>query len=81
MDTGQALRLLRNKLESSVGDNGIQDLFNALNHIPLSITQVTAYVDRRGPRMTISSYMDEFRKNNQKKANLLIGMRVIFIGM
>jgi tetratricopeptide (TPR) repeat protein len=71
MDTGQALRLLRNKLEGSFNEDGAADLLDALNHIPLAITQAAAYINRRGPRATISSYVDEFRKNDRKKVNLL----------
>jgi hypothetical protein len=71
MDTGQALRLLRNKLEGSFNEDGAADLLDALNHIPLAITQAAAYINRRGPRATISSYVNEFRKNDRKKVNLL----------
>jgi tetratricopeptide (TPR) repeat protein len=71
MDQGQALQLLRNKLEDTLNEDGTADLLHALNHIPLAITQAAAYINRRGSRTTISSYLDEFRKNDRKKAKLL----------
>jgi tetratricopeptide (TPR) repeat protein len=69
MDTGQALQLLRNKLEDSPNEDGAADLLDALDHIPLAITQAAAYINRR--RTTISAYLDEFHRNDRKKANLL----------
>lgn len=71
MDTGQALKLLRNKLEDDFNKDGATDVLNALDHTPLAITQAAAYINRPGPRTTISSYVDEFRKNDRKRANLL----------
>jgi tetratricopeptide (TPR) repeat protein len=71
MDTGQALQLLQNKLEDGFNEDGAADLLDALNYIPLAITQAAAYISRQAPRTTISSYLDEFRKNDRKKTNLL----------
>lgn len=53
----------------------------ALDYIPLAITQAAAYINRRAPRITISGYLKEFHKNDKKKANLLEGVPVIFLGM
>ncbi|KAH0562120.1 hypothetical protein GP486_003180 [Trichoglossum hirsutum] len=71
MGPGQALQLLRNKLEDSFNEEGATDLLDDLNHIPLAITQAAAYINRQGPRTTISSYLDEFRENDRNRANLL----------
>ena len=46
-------------------------LLETLGYLPLAITQAAAYINRRAPRMTISGYLEEFRKNDKKKANLL----------
>jgi hypothetical protein len=71
MDKGQALQLLRNKLENTSNEDGAADLLYALNYIPLAITQAAAYINRRAPCITISGYLNEFRRNDKKKENLL----------
>ncbi|KAF2181719.1 hypothetical protein K469DRAFT_691807 [Zopfia rhizophila CBS 207.26] len=71
MDEGQALQLLRNKLEDASDDGGMIALISALDHIPLAISQATAYINRGAPRMTISRCLHDFRKNDKKKTNLL----------
>jgi tetratricopeptide (TPR) repeat protein len=73
MDTSQGLQLLRNKLVNDAEtDNEIANtLLDELGHIPLAIIQATAYINRRAPRMTIASYLDEFKRNDKKKESLL----------
>ena len=46
-------------------------MIHALDHIPLAISQAAAYISRGAPRRTISSYLDNFRKNDKKRTNLL----------
>jgi tetratricopeptide (TPR) repeat protein len=70
MDRSQALRLLRNKLQDVSNEDGATDLLHTLDYIPLAIAQAAAYINRRA-RMTISGYLDEFRRNDRKKENLL----------
>ena len=71
MDKDQALLLLQKKLEDSSNKDGTADLLYALNYIPLTITQAAAYINRRAPRITISGYLNEFRRNDRKKESLL----------
>ncbi|KAM6513158.1 hypothetical protein FALCPG4_015623 [Fusarium falciforme] len=73
IEKSQALQLLRTRLgEEGVEDNvAISDLVDDLNYMPLAINQAAAYIKRRGPRMSISAYLDEFRRGDKKKANLL----------
>jgi hypothetical protein len=71
IDQGQALQLLRNKLDDGFNENNAADLLDTLDYITLAITQAAVYISRRAPRTTVSSYLDEFRKNDRKKANLL----------
>ena len=73
MDRGQALQLLRNKLEDASDEDGAADLLNNLDYIPLAIAQAAAFINRRAPRMTISSYINDFRKSDIKKVKLLNG--------
>ncbi|KAF2175475.1 TPR-like protein [Zopfia rhizophila CBS 207.26] len=70
MDESQGLQLLYNKLQDASHGESAVDLLRALDYIPLAITQAAAYINRRA-RMTISGYLDEFRKNDKKKENLL----------
>ncbi|KAF1812000.1 hypothetical protein P152DRAFT_507770 [Eremomyces bilateralis CBS 781.70] len=70
MDEAQGLQLLRNKLLQDALTDDTIDLLRALDYIPLAITQAAAYINRRA-RMTISKYLDEFRRNNNKRENLL----------
>jgi tetratricopeptide (TPR) repeat protein len=72
MNEDQAVQLLRNKLEDASNEDGMVDLIRTLGSIPLAISQAAAYINRGAPRMTISRYLNEFRKNNNnKRTNLL----------
>jgi tetratricopeptide (TPR) repeat protein len=71
MDEGQAVRLLQNKLEDASNESGMSNLIRTLGHIPLAISQAAAYINHRAPRTTVSSYLDEFQKNDRKRTNLL----------
>jgi hypothetical protein len=46
IDTGQALQLLQNKLEDGFSMDSAEDLLDALEYIPLAITQAAAYINR-----------------------------------
>jgi tetratricopeptide (TPR) repeat protein len=71
MDAGQALQLLRTKLGVNFSEDGADDLLAALNCIPLAVTQAAAYINRRAPRATISSYLDVLRKKGNRKGRVL----------
>ncbi|KAH7124605.1 hypothetical protein EDB81DRAFT_860866 [Dactylonectria macrodidyma] len=49
----------------------LADLVDDLNYMPLAITQAAAYIKRRRLRMSVSAYVDEFRRSHKKKASLL----------
>ncbi|KAI0536694.1 TPR domain protein [Xylaria digitata] len=66
----QALQLLRNRLDTTSSEDGITKLLDALNYIPLAITQAAAYINRQ-PRITVLSYLDKFRRSAQRKKKLL----------
>jgi tetratricopeptide (TPR) repeat protein len=69
MDTELGVQLFCNKL-------GIQDhphaiaLVQALEGIPLAITQATAYITQR--TITVQMYLDRLQENGEKKARLLL---------
>ncbi|KAM6510860.1 hypothetical protein FSOLCH5_011305 [Fusarium solani] len=73
MEKSQALQLLQIRLgEDGAEDNvAMSDLVDDLNYMPLAITQAAAYIKRRGPRISVSTYLDEFRRSDKKRANLL----------
>jgi tetratricopeptide (TPR) repeat protein len=70
MNESEGLQLLRNMLDDIPSEDSAASLLSALDYIPLAISQAAAYINRRA-RMTVSGYLDEFHKNDKKKANLL----------
>ncbi|KAF6797548.1 Kinesin light chain 5, partial [Colletotrichum musicola] len=71
MEKTQALLLLQNKLRQDVDEAAAVRLVGTLEHIPLAIDQAAAYINKRSPRMTIQSYLDEFQKSEKRKGTLL----------
>ena len=62
MDEIRALTLLRNQLKGSFGGiNSEQDdavaLIEALDYMPLAISQAAAYISQRAPRTSVSTYL------------------------
>lgn len=51
-------------------EDGAADLLCALDYIPLAISQAAAYINWQ-VRKTASGYLNEFRRNDKKKENLL----------
>ncbi|KAK2024242.1 TPR-like protein [Colletotrichum zoysiae] len=71
MDEDQAHQLLRKKLQEAHDEEVAAELLQALEYMPLAITQAAAYILRRSPRMSPSTYLADFRKSEKKKASLL----------
>ncbi|KAH6972637.1 TPR domain protein [Ilyonectria destructans] len=71
MKTEEACQLLREKLEVGYDAGAATDLVRTLDHMPLAITQAAAFINRRAPRMSIPTYLNEFRGSNKKKASIL----------
>ncbi|KAI9860963.1 MAG: hypothetical protein M1813_005642 [Trichoglossum hirsutum] len=71
MDEGDALALLRKKLSFDADEHNAIELLQALDYMPLAITQAAAYIEQRAPRMTISRYLDEIRRSDYDRARLL----------
>jgi len=69
MDESQGLQLLRNKLQGRSTEDGAVDLLNALDYVPLEITQAAAYINRRA-RISVSDYLNEFCRNDKKESLL-----------
>ncbi|KAH7125055.1 hypothetical protein B0J13DRAFT_598998 [Dactylonectria estremocensis] len=71
MDDAQALQLFCNKLQGDSDKTATADLLDALDYIPLAITQAAAYINRRAPRISVKTYLDAFRESDKKKGSLL----------
>ncbi|KAF6782913.1 Kinesin light chain 5, partial [Colletotrichum sojae] len=71
MENEQALQLLRKKLGWDVNEAAASRLSRTLECIPLAVNQAAAYINKRSPRVTILSYLDEFQKSENRKGTLL----------
>lgn len=71
MDEKQAVYLLQNKLEESSDKGEMTELVKALGCLPLVVSQAAAYINRGMPQMTVSRYLRDFQKNDNKRTTLL----------
>ncbi|KAI1325937.1 TPR repeat protein [Xylariaceae sp. FL0255] len=71
MDKEDARALLSIKSGSDFHDQDGTRLVEALECMPLAISQAAAYIHQRLPRMTVRRYLEEFRKSEQKQSSLL----------
>ena len=60
------------KLSFNANEHDAIELLQALEYMPLVITQAAAYIEQRPLRMAISRYIDEVRSNDHDRARLLI---------
>ena len=71
MNEAQAVTLLQKKLGAQ-GDSGdVAELAAVLEYMPLAIVQAAAYIWRRAPRCSVVEYLEEFRRSEGEKTNLL----------
>ncbi|KAJ0333855.1 hypothetical protein KNSL1_013718 [Colletotrichum chrysophilum] len=71
MENEQALQLLQKKLGQDVNKAAALRLSRTLECIPLAVNQAAAYINKRSPRVTVKSYLDEFQKSENRKGTLL----------
>lgn len=71
MDGAQGLHLITNKLTGDFENDAAIKLLQALDYIPLAITQAAAYINRRAPRESVESYLKAFQESDQKRNSLL----------
>ncbi|OCK85886.1 hypothetical protein K432DRAFT_217425 [Lepidopterella palustris CBS 459.81] len=62
MDQARALALLRNKLGGGFEQDDAVALVEALDYMPLAITQAAAYISQRAPRATVPRYLHDLRE-------------------
>jgi len=75
MDQAHALALLRNKLEGSFEQDDAVALVEALDYMPLAITQAAAYISQRAPRATVSRYLQDLRNGDRDSETARYGYR------
>ncbi|KAK4243178.1 kinesin light chain, partial [Corynascus novoguineensis] len=66
-----ALALLEKKLGSLPDTDTAAGLVQALDLVPLAISQAAAYIQRRAPRSSPEKYLAEFRESERNKSRLL----------
>jgi tetratricopeptide (TPR) repeat protein len=66
-----ALTLLEKKLGSLPAKDVAADLVQALDLVPLAISQAAAYIQARAPRSSPEKYLAEFREDERKRTRLL----------
>jgi tetratricopeptide (TPR) repeat protein len=71
MGQSDALALLHKKLPGDLSTDDAVELLQALDYMPLAITQAAAYISQRAPRITISRYLDNLRRSDKDRAALL----------
>jgi hypothetical protein len=71
MTEASALALFRKKFKDESSDADIQELMQSLDYMPLAISQATAYIRQRTPRMTVSKYLKDLKQGERDKASLL----------
>lgn len=71
MDKDHALELLRKKAGNQPDMEHGAALVEALEYMPLAISQAGAYIQQQAPRSSIRKYLEEFRKSERRKISLL----------
>jgi tetratricopeptide (TPR) repeat protein len=71
MAQADALALLKIKLGSLLDTDVATDLVQALDLVPLAISQAAAYIQARAPRSSPEKYLAEFRESERKRSRLL----------
>ena len=71
MDEGHALELFTNKINDEFDNGDPRELLQALDFMPLAISQAAAYINQRAPRITVTKYLENFHKSEKYKERLL----------
>jgi tetratricopeptide (TPR) repeat protein len=71
MNPADAFSLLEMKLDGQTDPDAGTELVKTLEYMPLAISQAGAYIRQGAPRTSVKKYLDEFRRSERKKSNLL----------
>ncbi len=77
MSEDDTMALLTKRLPEDASDQfAKKKLIVKLDLVPLAITQASAYITVRGPRMTVAKYLQLIRHDEKNQIHLLIGNEV-----
>lgn len=71
MDETHALTLLQSKLHTRSDPWDELELVKAVDCMPLAVSQAAAYINHRAPRMTVSKYVQNLKKDDMGRTRLL----------
>ncbi|KAF1996308.1 TPR-like protein [Amniculicola lignicola CBS 123094] len=71
MSEAHALTLLGNRLQITPDQKDASELVEALDYMPLAISQAAAYINQRSPRVTIERYLETLREGDRAQSRLL----------
>ncbi|KAJ5820469.1 Tetratricopeptide-like helical [Penicillium riverlandense] len=71
MDETHAITLFDKKLGVQAAREDVIQLTAALEFMPLAIVQAAAYVKQRLPRLSVTQYLENFRRSDRQKKSLL----------
>ncbi|KAI0513162.1 P-loop containing nucleoside triphosphate hydrolase protein [Xylaria bambusicola] len=71
MDRAHALELLAARSGSQYDNEDGLKLVEALECMPLAISQAAAYIQERAPRVSVKTYLDKFQRNEENQSSLL----------
>jgi tetratricopeptide (TPR) repeat protein len=71
MNESHASALFRKKLGSGHDEQRVAELLEALDYMPLAISQAAAYIRQRAPRISIAKYLGNFHRGERDRAALL----------
>ncbi|KAF2258231.1 TPR-like protein, partial [Lojkania enalia] len=71
MDREHALALVRKKILGGYEQDDAVALIEALDYMPLAITQAAAYINQRAPRATVAKYVHKLGQGGRDRAKLL----------
>ena len=71
MNERHALDLFTKKIQGEFDDGDATGLLQALDYMPLAISQAAAYINQRAPRITVNRYLEDFQGSERNKARLL----------
>jgi hypothetical protein len=70
MDT-HAITLFEKKLGAQATREAVLELTTALEFMPLAIVQAAAYIKQRLPRLSVTQYLESFRRSDHQTTSLL----------
>ncbi|OAG08426.1 uncharacterized protein CC84DRAFT_1203804 [Paraphaeosphaeria sporulosa] len=72
MDKDDALALLKKKLGIIANEDEAVELIDALDFMPLALTQAAAFIRQGATRMSVPRYVEKVRKSDRDRARLLM---------